>query len=224
MSVWTKLRWNAVGIFGRAVLRIWGISCRTRVLGEEEYLRLRKENKPVIFLTWHGRLLIIPYFFRNRGVSALVSPSRDGEILARIGSHWGYRVYRGSGSHSMVRAWLEMKKELQEGGELIIIPDGPRGPNRELKPGCLKLAQETGALLVPFSFSASRKKFFKTWDNFLFCYPFSRLVAVYGEPVAVDPLLDEEALEKERLRVERLLKELDARADRHFEKTAGASA
>jgi lysophospholipid acyltransferase (LPLAT)-like uncharacterized protein len=224
MSAWTKLRWNAVGILGRAVLRIWGISCRTRVLGEEEYLRLRKENKPVIFLTWHGRLLIIPYFFRNRGVSALVSPSRDGEILARIGSRWGYRVYRGSGSHSMVRAWLEMKKELREGGELIIIPDGPRGPNRELKPGCLKLAQETGALLVPFSFSASRRKFLKTWDSFLFYYPFSRIVAVYGDPIAVDPVLDEEGLERERRRVERLLKELDSLADRQFEKTAGVSA
>jgi hypothetical protein len=218
MSAWEKLRWRAVGILGRAILRLWGKSCRIKVVGDEEYLRLRKEKKPIIFLTWHGRLFIIPYFFRKRGVSGLVSPSKDGEILARIGSGWGFRIFRGSSSHSMVRAWVEMKKELQSGGELIIIPDGPRGPNRELKPGCLKLAQETGALLVPFSFSGSRKKFLKSWDSFLFSYPFSKIVALYGKPIALGPLVDEAGFEKERRRVEQLLNELDAEADQYFEK------
>jgi hypothetical protein len=190
-----------------------------KVVGEEDYLRLKREKKPIILLIWHGRLFLVPYFFRKRGISALVSPSKDGEILAQIGSGWGYRIFRGSSSHSIVRAWGEMKNELQKGGELIVIPDGPRGPNRELKPGCLKLAQETGALLVPFSFSASRKKILKSWDRFLFFYPFSKIFALYGKPIAIDPLLDEESFEKERQRIEHLLKELDSAADHYFEKT-----
>jgi lysophospholipid acyltransferase (LPLAT)-like uncharacterized protein len=222
MSAWEKLRWKAVGILGRAILRLWGKSCRTRVVGEEEYLRLRKEKKPIIFLTWHGRLFIVPYFFRKRGISGLVSPSKDGEILAQIGSGWGFRIFRGSSSHSIVRAWVEMKRELQRGGELIIIPDGPRGPNRELKPGCLKLAQETGALLVPFSFSASKKKFLNSWDRFLLVYPFSKIVAVYGKPISPGPFLDEAGFERERWRVEQLLNELDAEADRYFGKSQNA--
>jgi len=217
--VWEKFRWKAVGVLGRTILRLWAKSCRMKVVGEEDYLSLKREKKPIILLIWHGRLFLVPYFFRKRGISALVSPSQDGEIIAQIGSGWGFRILRGSSSHSMVRAWVEMKKELQAGGELIIIPDGPRGPSRELKPGCLKLAQETGAFLVPFSFSASRKKFLKSWDRFLFFCPFSKIVALYGKPIAVASLLDEEGFEKERRRVEHLLKELDAEADHYFEQT-----
>ena len=221
MSAWQELRLNAIALLGRILLRLWSISCPVKVLGEEEYRSLRSKKKPVIFLVWHGRLLFVPCFFRGRGVGALISPSRDGEILVRIGPSWGYKFFRGSSSHSIVRAWVEMKKELLNGGELIIVPDGPRGPARKLKAGCLKLARETGAVLVPFSYSASRKKFLKSWDQFLFYFPFSKVVAIYGNAITVPPPRDEQQAEQERARIESLLIELDAEADRYFAKTTG---
>jgi len=51
--------------------------------------------------------------------------------------------------------------------------------------GCVKLAAETGAVLVPFSFSASRKKILHSWDKFLIFKPFSRVAAVYGKPIEI---------------------------------------
>jgi len=216
MPVWQKLRWRMFGFFGRLVLRVWAKTSRIKVLGEEEYRKARRAGKPVILILWHGRLMLAPYFFRNRGISALVSPSRDGEIIARIALGWRFRIVRGSGSHTMVRAWVEMRQDLRKGGELIIIPDGPRGPDRVLKTGCLKLAQDTGAVLVPWSFSSSRKKHFESWDRFLFFYPFSRIVCLYGKPLSVPPALDEAGFESERRRVEAALKALDAEADAHF--------
>jgi lysophospholipid acyltransferase (LPLAT)-like uncharacterized protein len=219
MSVREQLRWRTVGFLGRAIIRFWARSSRIRVFGEESYAKAKESGKPIILLVWHGRLFLAPYFFRRRGIMALVSPSKDGEIIARIALGWGFNVIRGSGSHSIVRAWMEMKNELDKGGELIIIPDGPRGPDRCLKLGCLKLARETGALLVPFSFSASRKKFLKSWDHFLFFYPFSRIVAIYGRPLTVEDTLDEAGLEMERLRVEGMLTALDAQADDYFDKS-----
>jgi hypothetical protein len=218
MSLWERLRWKAIGVLGRALLRLWTGTCRIAVVGDQEYRRLKREGRPVVLLVWHGRLLLALYFFRRRGIAALVSPSKDGEIIARIASGWGFRILRGSSSHAVVRAWNEMKRELQHGGELIIVPDGPKGPDRVLKPGCLRLAQETGAFLVPFSFSASRKKFLGSWDNFLLLYPFSRIVAVFGQPIAVAASLDEAGFEKERRKLENLLSDLDAAADRYFEK------
>ena len=216
MRAWQKLRWKILGFLGRFILRLWAKTSCIRVLGEEEYRKLKQAGKPVILLLWHGRLMLAPYFFRNRGISALVSPSRDGEIIARIALGWRFRVVRGSGSHTMVRAWVEMRQDLRKGGELIIIPDGPRGPDRVLKTGCLKLAQDTGALLVPWSFSSSRKKHLKSWDRFLFFYPFSRIVSIYGTPLTVSPALDEAEFESERQRIETALKTLDAEADAHF--------
>ncbi len=144
----------------------------------------------------------------------LISPSDDGEIAAQISSRWGFQNIRGSGSHAIIKAWNRMKNELKKGGEVIIVADGPKGPNRKMKLGGVKLAQETGAVLVPFTFSSSRKKFVKSWDRFLIFYPFSRVVAVYGPPINVDPALKGDELEKERQRIENLMIELEEKADR----------
>ncbi|UCC40440.1 MAG: lysophospholipid acyltransferase family protein [Candidatus Aminicenantes bacterium] len=210
-----KIRWNMVGILGKIILFLWAKSTRMKILGEESYQKLREQGKPVIFLVWHGRIFIVPYFFRRRKIMPLVSPSEDGEIPAQIMSRWGYRIVRGSSSHVIRKAWNVMIKELQRGGEVIIVPDGPRGPNREMKLGGLKLAQETGAYLVPFTFSTSRKKFLRSWDSFLLFYPFSRVVAVYGQPIAIESDLKGDALETERQRIEKLLVQLDEKADKY---------
>jgi len=215
MSFLHKVRWTLVGHLGKLVLWLWTKSCRMTILGKEEYQKLRKEGKAVIFLVWHGRIFLVPYFFRRRGIVPLVSPSQDGEIAANIMSRWGYRIIRGSSSHAVIGAWNQMKRELQKGGEVIIVPDGPRGPNRKMKLGGLKLALDTGAYLVPFTFSASKKRILKSWDNFLMFPPFSKIVAVYGRPFQLDPALKEDDLERERRRIEALMVELDEKADRY---------
>lgn len=218
MSFLRNIRWNLIGTLGRFVLWLWTKSTRIKVVGKEEYQKLRNKQKPVIFLVWHGRIFIVPYFFRKREIMPLISPSKDGEIAARIMSDWGYKILRGSGSHTIVKAWNEMKKELQNGGELIIVSDGPKGPNRKMKGGGIKLAQQTGAYLVPFSFSASRRKTLSSWDHFIMFKPFSKVVAIYGDPIAVDADISEEDFEKKRLEVERVLVDLDRQADRYYEK------
>lgn len=218
MSLLAEIRWSLVGMLGRLILWGWAKSCRITVLGEEDYLKLKSQKSPVIFIVWHGRIFIVPYFFRCRGIMPLISPSKDGEIAARIMSGWGYKILRGSSSHAIIKAWNEMKEELQRGGELIIVSDGPRGPDRKMKMGGLKLAQETGAYLVPFTFSTSRKKFLNSWDNFLMFRPFSKVVAVYGKPIKVDAKLRSDELEKERQRIEHFLIQLDIQADNFFAK------
>ncbi len=217
MSFFIELRWRMVGVLGKLVLWLWAKSARMKVLGAESYREIREQGRPVIFLVWHGRIFIIPFFFRRRGVMPLISPSKDGEIAARIMAGWGYRILRGSSSHALIRVWNKMKTELQSGGELIIVPDGPRGPNRKMKLGGLKLAQETGAIIVPFTFSTSRKKFLKSWDNFLVFRPFSKVVAIYGEHFTVDPGLKDDELEKERQKIESYMLHLDEKADRFFD-------
>jgi lysophospholipid acyltransferase (LPLAT)-like uncharacterized protein len=217
MSLLRKVRWYLVGVAGKLVLWLWAKSTRMIIIGKEDYLRLRKQKKPVIFLVWHGRIFIVPYFFRRRGIMPLISPSEDGEIAAQIMERWGYKILRGSSSHAIIKAWNQMRDELNQGGELIIVPDGPRGPNRRLKPGCIKLAQETGAYLIPFTFSASRKKFLKSWDSFLMFRPVSKVVALYGQPCSINSDLNSEEFESARQRVESILCQLDEKADKYFE-------
>ena len=219
MSFIGRLRWFFFGVLSRWVLWVWIKSTRMTVCGEDSYKKLREEKKPVIFLIWHGRIFLAPYFFRKKEIMPLISPSRDGEIVASIVSRWGYKTLRGSSSHSIIKAWSEMKKELKRGGELIIVPDGPRGPNRKMKPGGLKLALETGAYIVPFTFSSAKKKILKSWDNFLIFPPFTRVIALYGKPFDVDAHLSTERFDEKLREIERYMVELDNEADRYFVQT-----
>jgi lysophospholipid acyltransferase (LPLAT)-like uncharacterized protein len=186
------------------------------VVGGEEFTALRKAKKPVIALIWHGRLFLAPYFFRKQGMVAMVSPSEDGEIVVRIASGWGYKFVRGSGSHSFVRAWVEMKRELEQGGAVAYVPDGPKGPSREMKMGAIKLAQQSGAYLVPFTFSATKKKLLNSWDKFMMFYPFGRVVVMLGKPITIPANATDDDLKTERQNVEKAMDLLEEEADRYF--------
>ena len=220
MSLRKKIRHFSVGVFGKMIMWLWVKSTRITVLNDAEYRRLRGEGRPVVLLVWHGRIFLVPYYFRKKQIMPLVSPSEDGEIVAQIMARWGYKILRGSGSHTMVSAWKQMIGELKNSGEVIIVPDGPRGPNRVFKLGGLKLARDTGAFCVPFTFSTNRKKVLGSWDRFLMFMPFSRVVVIFGTPFTIDKDMDNEGLEKERFRSEKLLTELDDRADSYFDKKA----
>jgi lysophospholipid acyltransferase (LPLAT)-like uncharacterized protein len=211
MALKERLRRWFIDHLGRPIVWLWIKSCRLTLLGEEEYRKARGAGKAVVFLVWHGKIFLVPYFFRKRKIMPLISPSRDGEIPARIMDGWGYKILRGSGTHFVRNAWLEMKKELEAGGEVIIVPDGPRGPDRTFKLGAIKLATETGAVLVPFSFTATRRKILRSWDRFLMPLPFGRITAAYGAPIEIARGLSADDQEKERARVEALLREFDAR-------------
>ena len=86
-----------------------------------------------------------------------------------------------------------------------------------MKPGALKLAKETGAYLVPFTFSSSKRKILKSWDRFLIPKPFTRFVAVYGNPISVDSSLNNEELGEKLQEVEEYMNRLDQEADNFFD-------
>jgi lysophospholipid acyltransferase (LPLAT)-like uncharacterized protein len=213
-----RFRWWLIDRLGRPLIWLWSKSCRMKTFGDDRYRALRTSGRGIVHLVWHRKIFIVPYFFRKRGIMPLVSPSQDGEIAARIMDGWGYKLLRGSGSHFMKDAWLEMKKELESGGEVIIVPDGPRGPDRKLKMGCVKLATETGAALLPFSFAASRTKVLHSWDRFVIFCPFSGVAAVHGEPIEVPGVLAAQGMEAERQRVEEAMLRFEDETEARFVK------
>jgi lysophospholipid acyltransferase (LPLAT)-like uncharacterized protein len=219
MSRSKALQVKIIGAIGRNILPLWFKSCPHTILGEEKYSQLRKQGKPVVIAVWHGRLFLVPYFFRHRNTMAFISPSQDGDIVVSVGRDWGYKILRGSSSHSIAKAWLIMLRELRQGGEVIMVPDGPKGPNRKFKSGAIKQSQETGASIVPFSFSCSRKRYAKSWDRFLWFFPFNKVVAIYGEPIVIPPELSEAEFEEKRMYLEKVLIALDEKADAYFEQT-----
>ena len=78
-----------------------------------------------------------------------------------------------------------MAEHLRSGRRAALTIDGPKGPPRVAQAGIVKLARETGAWILPFTGSASRPAFLKSWDRYLVPKPFSRCIVGYGEPFQV---------------------------------------
>jgi lysophospholipid acyltransferase (LPLAT)-like uncharacterized protein len=163
---------------------------------------------PILGAFWHNRLLVIPWIYQKHSpipAAALTSASRDGEILAGVLASFGVRAVRGSSSRRGVGALIEMKKLVKEGFDIAITPDGPRGPRYELNPGIIKLAQKTGASIIPLNVEYSRFVQVGRWDGFMIPLPFARVDVTIGAPETIPPTTTDEDFEKERLRIQQVL-------------------
>ncbi|MEK6576836.1 MAG: hypothetical protein AABZ05_04490, partial [Nitrospirota bacterium] len=54
---------------------------------------------------------------------------------------------------------LQMLRMAGENRDLVITPDGPRGPRYRVQKGIIEIAKKTGLPIFPVGFSASKKKF-----------------------------------------------------------------
>jgi lysophospholipid acyltransferase (LPLAT)-like uncharacterized protein len=198
------------------VIRILGRTMRFEVVNPEIQGSFLEKDIPYIGAFWHDRLLMMPLGYQGKKLSFLVSPHRDGLIVGRALKRFGFNPIFGSSSRGGASAIKEMVKAIQNGSDMGIVPDGPRGPRHRLQLGVIELARRTGNPILPLAFNASKKKIFKTWDRFLLPYPFSKGVFIWGEPIYVDRNGDRDYLEEMRLLVERRLNELTEEADRYF--------
>ena len=171
---------------------------------------------PAIGAFWHGRLLMMPVVYKGKDLSFLVSPHRDGQVVGKALQRFGFHAILGSTTRKGFSGFKQMVKA--HGSDIAIVPDGPRGPGRRVQIGVIELAKLTGRAVVPLTFSASRRKIFNTWDQFLLPYPFSKGVFMWGEPIEVDPQGGRPHLEEKRILLENRLNDLTDRADRYFEK------
>ena len=167
--------------FVRALASTW----RFRVTNDGGFERLRSERKPIIFVLWHGQMLPLLYHHRGQGVAVLISEHGDGEIIARIAKSLGFETVRGSTSRGAARALLGLGKILNEGRDLAITPDGPRGPAKSFAPGPLIIAHRTGAPVVAVGVSCNAAWHLGSWDRFMIPRPFARVDISYSDPVYV---------------------------------------
>jgi lysophospholipid acyltransferase (LPLAT)-like uncharacterized protein len=197
-----RARW-LVG-FGFWLLQLWARTLRFTVEDRAGIV-----GKPVtrnfIGSLWHNRLLVFPFvlkwFTPNRHGAALISASRDGDLLTDAIHRFGFDVVRGSSSRLGASALLQLSEVLAQRGDVVITPDGPRGPVYELGPGVIFLAQKTNALVLPMNLEYSSCWRFKSWDGFILPRPFSTVRVIFGEPhqVAATNTADEFEAERRRL-------------------------
>jgi lysophospholipid acyltransferase (LPLAT)-like uncharacterized protein len=167
----------------------------------------------VILTFWHGRIFMGTYYFRNRGIVVMTSQNRDGEYIARVIQRFGYRAARGSSSRGSHRATVECLRAMQEGRDLGLTIDGPRGPRYVAKPGAAYLAKKSGNPVVPFNIAVEKKWVMSSWDHFQIPQPFSRAIVLVGKPIYVAADINREQMQDIEGQIQCSLDELRDRSD-----------
>ncbi len=156
---------------------------RIEHLGGEYLQSCRRQSKKGIFVFWHDQLLMMVKSVPRQGAKILISSSKDGEMIARTMRCFGHEAVRGSSTRGGIAAMREMIVLAKGSADLVITPDGPKGPRHQVKPGVVQLAKLSGRPVFPMAFACSRGHRFNSWDRFLLPFPFGRGVFIIGVPL-----------------------------------------
>ena len=145
---------------------------------------------PVVFAFWHRCLLTCAYRFRNRGIAILISPSFDGELIARTVEHLGFLPVRGSSSRGGALGLRGMAEAYNSRHRCAFTADGPRGPHMVAKAGPVQLARLVQAKWIGLFYAVPDRAWeMNSWDRFLIPKPFSTVTFTW--PAHVVPQLEQ---------------------------------
>lgn len=174
-----------------------------------------KAHQAVIFVAWHGRIAFAPYFWNKCSkLSALVSPHRDGQLIAGLLKRFGIENISGSTNQNPRSAAVKLLRELKNNASIAIIPDGPRGPSMTMSMSPIYYAKTTGKPIIGMTYSIARSKILgKSWDRMLLPLPFQKGIVAVTKPFFIAKNTPKEELEKYRLQIENELNRLTWQLD-----------
>ncbi len=204
-----RARWLIA--FGHRLLQVWARTLHFEIEDRAGVINT-PPNERYIGALWHNRLLLLPFVIKGylpqRRGAALISGSRDGALLADLVERFDFEVVRGSSSRKGASAIRQLAEVIAKGKDVVITPDGPRGPAYEAGQGIVFLAQQSGAGIVPINMEYSSCWRARSWDRFILPKPFSRVRVIFGPPHRVAPTASDEEFERERLRLQNAMLEI----------------
>ena len=154
------------------------------------------DKSPFIMACWHGELLMIPYAYtyykKEPKVKLVISEHFDGDLIAKTLSFFKFSSIRGSSTRGGVKALINAIKELKNGYDLGITPDGPRGPRHEVADGIVVMAQKANVDVVLVQIKPTKYWQLNSWDKFIIPKPFGVIKYYISKPIDLKDLeLDE---------------------------------
>jgi lysophospholipid acyltransferase (LPLAT)-like uncharacterized protein len=177
---------------------------------------LRNCRRPYVLALLHAHQFTALVAGDEPQLAAMLSRSRDGELLAPALRRVGVTPVRGSsrsgerdkGGRGALKALVE---HLASGRPALLAVDGPSGPRGRVQLGIAELASRSGAAVVPVLPLASRRLRIRgSWDRLQIPLPFARIAVHFGAPLEQ---AGGESVEALRDRIEAALSELESRLD-----------
>ena len=200
-----------------SMIRLLGPTLRYEVHGYQHTERLYAAGQRCIWTFWHGIMLPVVWWGRNRGVVVMATSNFDGRWGAKVGEWLGFGTVPGSSTRGGLRGLAELAQKLNEGRDAGFAIDGPRGPRYVAKPGAVMLARRTGHPVMVFHVGVDRSKTFeRAWDRFLLPKPFARTVMLGAPPIYVPEDCGPELLEAKLAEVQRELERVRGVAENWY--------
>ncbi|NLK67030.1 MAG: lysophospholipid acyltransferase family protein [Campylobacteraceae bacterium] len=165
----------------------------------------RLPKTPCVVVFWHGRLAMMSFAYRRywtkdhgekKQGKVIISDHKDGEIITQVISNFGIKAVRGSSRKGAARALINAFREIKNGVDIIITPDGPRGPLHSVADGAVTIAQKMNLEICAGNYEASRYWQLKSWDEMIIPKPFSKINYSLSPPFSVQGLEIDAAKEK----------------------------
>ena len=151
-----------------------------------------------VCVCWHGELLMSPQAYRKihkkHKASAIISSHFDGSLIASTLNLLGIRSLRGSSSKGAKQVLLQAFKSIKSGEEVLITPDGPRGPRHHMSDGAIGIALKSKLPVFVMSYKAEKYWQLNSWDKFVIPKPFTK-VDFYLQSISLEGMELNEAKE-----------------------------
>lgn len=192
MANWFKnFRLNCVAFVINALVWLIFLTCKKTYTDT----KLPKNGCVVVF--WHGRLAFMSFaylrywskdFGGQKSGKVIISDHHDGELITKIIKFFGIGTIRGSSSKGGAKALIEALREIKNGTDVIITPDGPRGPRHSIADGAVVIAQKTQREIYALNYEASSTWQLGSWDKMIIPKPFSTINFSLSAPFSVAEL------------------------------------
>ena len=159
-------------------------------------------NKPFILAFWHSQLMMISFCWKsNSKINILASGHSDGRFGAIVGNYFKLNNIQTSSTEKSI-SLKPIFKLLKNSNYIGITPDGPRGPNKKVSEGIIKISKKTQVPIIPVGFASSKFNQLKSWDSFLITKPFSKCAFVWGESISIPRNCTENEIEELKKKLE----------------------
>jgi lysophospholipid acyltransferase (LPLAT)-like uncharacterized protein len=151
-----------------------------------------------VCVCWHGELLMSPQAYRKihkkNPASAIISSHFDGSLIASTLKMLGIRSLRGSSRNGARQVLLQAFKSIKSGEEVLITPDGPRGPRQHMSDGAIGIALKSKLPIFVMNYRAEKYWQLNSWDRFVIPKPFTK-VDFYLQSISLEGMELDEAKE-----------------------------
>jgi len=149
-----------------------------------------------VCVTWHSELLMTPQAYREihktQAASAIISSHFDGSLIAGTLALLKIRALRGSSKKGARQVLLQAFKSIKAGEEVLITPDGPRGPRHAMSDGAIGIALKSKLPIFVMNYTAKDYWQLNSWDKFVIPKPFGT-IDFYIQRISLEGMELEEA-------------------------------